>query len=103
MLSLIVAPCSFEVSEISDFQAINSPDRTLADLTNDEAAIERVYLEFGIGTNNSGIVVNSDFYWLIIHHDPQYYPLNSIHPSPGDDSPAVSFGTGLVCDIRGGK
>ena len=45
VLSLIVAPCSFEVSEISDFQAINSPDRTLADLTNDETAIERVYLE----------------------------------------------------------
>ena len=45
VLPLIVAPCAFEVSEISDFQAINSPDRTLADLTNDEAAIERVYLE----------------------------------------------------------
>ena len=45
VLPLIVAPCSFEVSEISDFQAINSPDRTLADLANDEAAIDRVYLE----------------------------------------------------------
>lgn len=45
VLPLIVAPCSFEVSEISDFQAINSPDRTLADLGNDEAAIDRVYLE----------------------------------------------------------
>lgn len=45
VLPIIVAPCSFEVSEISDFQAINSPDRTLADLANDEAAIERVYLE----------------------------------------------------------
>lgn len=45
VLPLIVAPCSFEVSEISDFQAINSPDRTLADLANDDAAIDRVYLE----------------------------------------------------------
>lgn len=45
VLPLIVAPCSFEVSEIRDFQAINSPDRTLADLANDEAAIDRVYLE----------------------------------------------------------
>lgn len=45
ILPLIVAPCSFEFSEISEFQAINSPDRTLADLGADEAAIERVYLE----------------------------------------------------------
>ena len=45
ILPLIVAPCSFEVSEICDFQAINSPDRTLADLDNNEAAIDRVYLE----------------------------------------------------------
>lgn len=45
ILPLIVAPCSFEVSEISEFQAINSPDRTLADLGNNEAAIDRVYLE----------------------------------------------------------
>ena len=45
ILPLIVAPCSFEVSEISEFQAINSPDRTLADLDNNEAAIDRVYLE----------------------------------------------------------
>lgn len=40
---------------------------------------------------------------LIFNYDPQYYPLNSIIPLPGDYSPAVSFGTGLVCDIRGGK
>lgn len=45
IIPLIVSPCSFEMSEISEFQAINSPDRTLADLGDDEAAIERVYLE----------------------------------------------------------
>lgn len=45
ILPLIVSPCSFEFSEIGEFQAINSPDRTLADLGSDEAAIERVYLE----------------------------------------------------------
>ena len=45
ILPLIVSPCSFEGSEISEFQAINSPDRTLADLIGDDAAIERIYLE----------------------------------------------------------
>lgn len=45
ILPLIVSPCSFEFSEIGEFQAVNSPDRTLADLGSDEAAIERVYLE----------------------------------------------------------
>ena len=45
VLPLIVSPCVFELSEISEFQAINSPDRTLADLGDDEAAINRVYLE----------------------------------------------------------
>lgn len=45
VLPLIVSPCLFEDSELYDFQAINSPDRTLTDLINDEAAIERVYLE----------------------------------------------------------
>lgn len=44
ILPLIVSPCSFECSELSDFQAINSPDTTMADLSGDEAAIERVYL-----------------------------------------------------------
>lgn len=45
IIPLIVSPCSFELSEISEFQAINSPDRTLADLGDNEAAIERVFLE----------------------------------------------------------
>lgn len=44
ILPLIVSPCSFEYSELSDFQAINSPDMTLADMSRDEAAIERVFL-----------------------------------------------------------
>ena len=45
ILPLIVSPCDFEDSELTDFQAINSPDRTLADLAANEAAVERVYLE----------------------------------------------------------
>lgn len=45
ILPLIVSPCAFEISEISEFQAINNPERTLADLADDEAAINRVYLE----------------------------------------------------------
>jgi len=45
ILPLIVAPCEYEDSELGDFQAINSPDRTLADLGNDKAAIDRVYLD----------------------------------------------------------
>ena len=45
ILPLIVAPCEYGISELSDFQAVNSPDKTLADLGNDEAAIERVFLE----------------------------------------------------------
>ena len=45
VLPLIVSPCDFEDSELGEFQAINSPDRTLADLDDNEAAIERVFLE----------------------------------------------------------
>lgn len=45
ILPLIVAPCEYEDSELGGFQAINSPDRTLADLGNDKAAINRVYLD----------------------------------------------------------
>ncbi len=45
ILPLIVAPCEYEISELGDFQAVNSPDKTLADLGKDEAAIERVFLE----------------------------------------------------------
>jgi hypothetical protein len=45
ILPIIVSPCDFEDSELGEFQAINNPERTLADLIQDEAAIERVYLE----------------------------------------------------------
>ena len=44
VLPLIVSPCSFEYSELNDFQAINSPEMTLADMSSDEAAVERVFL-----------------------------------------------------------
>jgi len=40
-----VSPCDFDESELGEFQAINSPDRTLADMCDNEAAVERVYLE----------------------------------------------------------
>ena len=45
ILPLIVSPCAFEESEIADFQAINSPDRTLADLGEHSPETERVFLE----------------------------------------------------------
>lgn len=44
ILPIIVSPCDYEISELEQFQAINSPDRTLADLAGDEAAIGRVFL-----------------------------------------------------------
>ena len=45
ILPLIVSPCAFTMSEISDFQAVNNPEKTLADMASDEAAVERTYLE----------------------------------------------------------
>ncbi len=45
ILPLIVSPCAFEESELADFQAINSPDRTLADLGEGSPESERVFLE----------------------------------------------------------
>ena len=45
ILPLIVAPCAFTLSELSEFQAINDPEKTLADLGDNEAAIERTFLE----------------------------------------------------------
>lgn len=44
ILPLIVAPCAFTLSELSDFQAINDPEKTLADMEDNEAAIERTFL-----------------------------------------------------------
>ena len=45
ILPLIVSPCAFTLSELHEFQAINDPNKTLADIVFDEAAVERVYLE----------------------------------------------------------
>lgn len=45
ILPLIVSPCAFTMSEISDFQAVNNPEKTLADMASDEAAVERTFLE----------------------------------------------------------
>lgn len=44
ILPLIVSPCDYEISELEEFQAINSPEKTLADLKGDEAAVKRVFL-----------------------------------------------------------
>ena len=44
ILPLIVSPCDYEISELEEFQAVNSPDKTLADLAGDEASIGRTFL-----------------------------------------------------------
>lgn len=54
ILSLIVSPCEFIDSELGEFQAINDPERTLADLGTDEAAIDRVFLE--LNKNIKGLI-----------------------------------------------
>ena len=45
ILPLIVAPCAYELSVISDFQAVNDPEKTLSDMAPNEAAIDRAYLD----------------------------------------------------------
>jgi len=45
ILPIIVAPCDFERSELKEFQAINDPNRTLEELGENNAAIDRVFLE----------------------------------------------------------
>lgn len=44
ILPLIVSPCDYDISDLEEFQAINSPDKTLADMAGDEASIRRVFL-----------------------------------------------------------
>lgn len=45
ILPLIVSPCAYSDSELGDFQAMNSPDKTLADIEKDEAAVNRIFLK----------------------------------------------------------
>lgn len=45
IIPLIVAPCAFDISELEEFQAINSPDQTMEDFGDNKAAIDRVFLE----------------------------------------------------------
>lgn len=44
ILPIIVSPCDYEISELGEFQAINSPEKTLLDMVGDEASIKRVFL-----------------------------------------------------------
>ena len=45
ILPLIVSPCAYSDSELGDFQAVNSPDKTLADIAHDDAAVNRAFLQ----------------------------------------------------------
>ena len=45
ILPLIVSPCAYSDSDLGDFQAVNSPDKTLADIEKDEAAVNRMFLK----------------------------------------------------------
>lgn len=45
IIPLIVSPCAFTFSELHVFQSINDPNKTLADISLDEAAVERVFLD----------------------------------------------------------
>lgn len=45
ILPLIVSPCAYSLSVLNEFQAINSPDKTLEDLGENNALIERTFLD----------------------------------------------------------
>ena len=45
ILPLIVSPCKYTDSELGDFQAVNSPDKTLADIANNEAEVHRTFIK----------------------------------------------------------
>ena len=45
ILPLIVSPCAYSISELCEFQAINSPEKTLEDLADNNALIERTFLD----------------------------------------------------------